>query len=316
MSRTSYDLVATFRCAVELAQAVACYPPAGGGATAGPPGARAEGERDIDWTGHQARDAIDAAAKRLKRELGARGPRAAGDVPPAHGPLTWEGFRSEFKDAAHPRAARQALWKLANAAADLSGYADLRTEDPALRGRGLRLLRQGLAQLWGGLTAPQREQLRPLLAPAHVAVGWPPDRGADPPPYDGPARLADEDRDRVLDLAGGFVTRPAGFLAEQRRAPGEALRQAQSGGPESRPPGGGPGAASLVPLDAGRLRRGAEALEELFEDEELPEGRRGSGRPSWSSACATGASPAPWRWPSSRTWSAGGSSGPSSPSST
>src|SRR5262245_60618783 len=216
MSLTKFDPPTIFACGVELAEATANYRPEEHAHIPAQPANHhtAESlEAVLRW--HQARDAIEEASNRLKRALGAKGPLDADDLLRADGPPTWEEFRGQFKYAAHEPTVRRALWKLANAAVDLSGYSTVRVPDPLMRERGLRLLAQGLAQLWAGMTNPDREKVRSSLAKAHAALGWPPEPAGEPPSYAGPGGIAETDQYRVIDQAGGFATRSREYLGDQ-----------------------------------------------------------------------------------------------------
>src|SRR5262245_23512332 len=206
MSLTTYKPTSVFARAVELAEASVEYRPED---HANPPTELPEEQTaetlDTVLRWHGALDAVWEASNRLKRALGATGPLDGEDHLRQEAPVTWEAFQSRFKYANHSPVVRNALWKLANAAVDLSGYATVRVQAPVYRERGLRLLAHGLAQLWSGLTGPQRDVVRYLLVRSHVAVGWPPAPSAEPPPYDGPPDIPDADQYRVIDVGGGFI---------------------------------------------------------------------------------------------------------------
>jgi hypothetical protein len=224
MPLTTFDLRAVFACGAELAEASAAYHPeehtAAANADRGTPDGLALNDA---W--HRALDQNAEAANRLKRCLGARGPLDAADRCHQPGPTVWDEFRSEFKYAAHPLGVRRALWKLANAAADLGGYAEAREPNPVWRERGVRLLRQGLAQLWGGLDPAEREGLRPALVGTHESLGWPPAATADPPPYDGPDEIDLADRYRVVDMTHGFSTRDRDNVEAQQHGAAQGLEE-------------------------------------------------------------------------------------------
>jgi hypothetical protein len=91
---------------------------------------------------------------------------------------------------------------------DLSGYSVVQEQDETLRERGLRLLSQGIAQLWEGLNRAEKKSVKALLRRTHAALGWPSNPGREPPPYTGPEDVPVEDSYRAIDVYGGFVTRP------------------------------------------------------------------------------------------------------------
>jgi hypothetical protein len=203
----TFDLCAAFACATDLAKATADYRPDDYAELLGAqsnPGADVNLELQIRW--HEALDAILNESNRLKRVLGATGPLDAADcLRERSTQSTWEAFESQFKYAGHPPMIRQALWKLANAAVDLSGYASVRVQDQSMRERGLRLLRQGLSQLWEGMDGNSRTEVRALLVQTSSALGWPAVSTQEPPSYDGPNELGDADRRRIIDEAAGFI---------------------------------------------------------------------------------------------------------------
>jgi len=228
MSLTTFDLPIIFTCGVELAQATINFRPEKY------PGILAELNSDFsdddenesmaalnakfEW--HHDLDAIVHASNRLKRALGAKGPLDAGDQLGDKTRPEWNELKNRFKYAAHSAKAREAFFKLAHAAVDLSGYATLREPDVALRESGLQLLRQGLVGLWAALSEQEQKMVRPLLQQSNEAIGWPPSLEGDPP-IDIPEFRGNpigEDFFKVIDFSGGFATRSSRFLEEKAAA--------------------------------------------------------------------------------------------------
>jgi hypothetical protein len=206
MHLVRFDLRSVFSCSVELATATADYDPGDHAAvlSGGDPPADDSQEHDasvLRW--HQCLDGIHLAANRLKRALGAEGPLDAGDALQNGEKATWEYIRptNRFKYADHPAGVRKALFKLANAAADLGGYAAHTVQAPPLRERGLRLLTQGLAQIWDGLNEGERKHAEPLLSETSRALRWPSNPRKRPGLYKGPVDIELADQYRVVDAA-------------------------------------------------------------------------------------------------------------------
>jgi hypothetical protein len=275
MSLASYDLTLVFNCAVELAEATDSYrPDEYAPILATSPPDRLEEDADAVGCWHEVLDAIELASNRLKRALGAKGPLDSADYLRDQSTPTWEEFQSHFKYSAHPPTVRQALRKLANAAIDLSGYASIQIPELSMRERGMRLLQQGLAQLWAGMTAAQRAEVKPLLARTHVAFGWPANPTEEPPRYAGPEGMAVEDQYRVIDTTGGFAARTPDFLEEQQRMLNAAHQRSSR---PSRNASAAQEAGSVEPrpgpiFDPGDLDRTLNALDRVFQDEDMPEG--------------------------------------------
>jgi hypothetical protein len=200
MSLTAFDLPAIFGAAVELAEATAAVPE--DFAKTEPLDLDSNQNPRAEWLHwHDALDSIVGAALRLKVAQG-----AVTETPILGQTLvrTWPAFHERFQTAKHSAPVRRALWKVANAAVDLSGYAAARQPDQLLRERGLRLLRQGLAQVWDGLANAERQAVETQLRTASKALGWPANPKKNPPPYDGPADMDPADEYRVLNLSGYY----------------------------------------------------------------------------------------------------------------
>jgi hypothetical protein len=243
MSLATFDLVTVFACSVELAQATKDYRPTDfpNVTTEGPDRFNDEGEIWSDEGGvvaarlqwHRALDAIVVSSNRLKRALGATGPLDVSDQLRDKTKPAWEGFQNQFKYCSHSQGVRHALWKLANAAVDLTGYATVREPDAKLRERGLSLLGQGLSQLWANLSGDEREAVRPLLPRSSAALGWSPNPEGEPPIHDingksagvvnmegriAPVVNIEREFGEVVDIRGGFATRPADFFKQKAAA--------------------------------------------------------------------------------------------------
>lgn len=229
MSLKTFDLPMIFASGLELAQATANfrredYPtilPELVGDFSDEDESETKTAVDVILRWHRELNAIVHASARLKRALGATGPLDVADQLRNKGMPMWEEFFNRFKYAAHPAKIRKALCKLTDSAADLSGYATLPNPDAELRQRGLRLLQQGLADLWSGLSSDEREKARPLLTQTSVAIGWHPD-------LEGQAPVDQPDDDsvscfRVVDFSGGFATRPADFFEKKAAALAQAF---------------------------------------------------------------------------------------------
>jgi hypothetical protein len=243
MSLATFDLVTVFACSVELAQATKDYRPTDfpNVTTEGPDRFNDEGEIWSDEGGvvaarlqwHRALDAIVVSSNRLKRALGATGPLDVSDQLRDKTEPAWEGLQNKFKYCSHSQGVRHALWKLANAAVDLTGYATVREPDAKLRERGLSLLGQGLSQLWANLSGDEREAVRPLLPRSSAALGWSPNPEGEPPIHDingksagvvnmegriAPVVNIEREFGEVVDIRGGFATRPADFFKQKAAA--------------------------------------------------------------------------------------------------
>ena len=220
---TLFDLQTVFRCAVELAEAVALVPrhewenvPID---IEGPTSPHLE--RWMEWRSRL--DRIKEESERLKRSLGAIGPltfsgiNIHADASPGEGESArWESYRRRFADTSHDRIVRLALMKLSTAAIDLSGFATWRTPQWEMRESGLRLLAWGLAQLWEGMTAAERSAVQDRLQRAHKAVGWPRDRAIWPSAYDGPEGIPVEDQHRVIDFGRGYIACCTDYLNDRQ----------------------------------------------------------------------------------------------------
>ncbi len=229
-----FDLPTIFKCAVELAEAVASIlpsewenPPLN---IAGP--ASPHSERWREWG--KRLDRIEEESARLKRVLGATRPFTASDLLASLRNTQdttlsshWESFGRSFSDSAHDRIVRLALIKLATAAIDLSGFATWQERQWNMRERGLCLLTWGLAQLWDGLSGEERSSVQDRLRRTHKAIGWPCDPVAEPPSYDGPEEIPLEYQYRTVSPEMGFIACPPGYLDGIQQASNAQIQQRQ-----------------------------------------------------------------------------------------
>jgi hypothetical protein len=213
MSLAQIDLPGIFRAAAELAVAVPQYCPENHpailAAQADPlhdPGSVPIDDQ-VAW--HRCLDRITDAANRLKRALGATGPLSVRFLNDPREPPAWQQYVERFEYTNYPRPVRQGLVRLAFAAIDLSGYAENVTTPAAWRLRGIRLLAEGLAQVWGGMSAGEREAVRPVLSALCPIIGWPSDPHREPPAITGSEDYYPSDEPRCIDEANGFYTRNA-----------------------------------------------------------------------------------------------------------
>lgn len=121
MSLVAFNLCSLFASAVELAEATAEFDPCEF------EDLNDDADLTVQCRWHDKLDAIELAANRIKRVLGAKGPLEAADVLIDNSPVTWTEFDSQFRYADHSPVIRCAFIKLANAAIDLSGYASTLT---------------------------------------------------------------------------------------------------------------------------------------------------------------------------------------------
>jgi hypothetical protein len=164
----SFDLSLVFRCGVDLAQSVADVVPSEWESLH----VDIEGPESPDFERwlerHRRLDRIEQNSTRLKLVLGYN-PPADQTVSSAR----WESFDQHFTITQHDESTRLALDRMAMAAIDLSGFAVCREWQWQMRERGLRLLTQGLAQLWDGLTAKEKSSLSDCLSQTRRAIDWP-----------------------------------------------------------------------------------------------------------------------------------------------
>ncbi len=238
MSLRDYGLRTILQCAAELVEAVQDYDLV------------LQSSASSDHAEDQTRDpdkeleAIEEASNRLKRALGANGPLGMRERLSQNSTPSWPEFDQQFQYAQHSKKTRQALWKLANAGIDLSGFARLQEPSrdvlsPMLsmreqqeqiewealtveeadwwcwltkRDQGARLLQQGLWQLWSGLSGEAKTWARPILDQVRGFFGWPESTNHEPPAYSGPDGLAEIDTFRRVDMVHGYyavVERPS-----------------------------------------------------------------------------------------------------------
>jgi hypothetical protein len=228
------NLTLVFRCAVELAEAVAAVIPSDWEHLPvnieGPTSPHFERCCELD----KRLGRIEEESTRLKRALGATGALTCedrmadiSDRGSMRCSARWESFDREFNDTAHDRIVRLALLKLATAAIDLSGFVAWRELQWGMREQGLRLLTWGVAQLWHGLTAEERLSVRDRLQRTHKAIGWPRDPVAEPPSYDGPEEIPLEDQHRVVELERAYVACYQGYLDDVQEANEARIREGQ-----------------------------------------------------------------------------------------
>jgi hypothetical protein len=221
MPLETLNLPAVLRAAAELVEAAACYRPedhpdilAAQAAPCGTP--RPSVASQLHW--HEALDAIRDAANRLKRALGATGELRPGRVRAEATPAAWRHLDSEFQDLDYARSVRVGLRRMALAAVDLSGYAELKQPPEEWRQQALAQLGRGVVQVWPALAAEERGEAQPLLPTFQQAFGWPDGPDHAPPAWSGPVELAAEEEYRIIDL-GSYCTRPKEHLNELAQVP-------------------------------------------------------------------------------------------------
>jgi hypothetical protein len=198
MSVVKLDLTYIFHVAVELGSSVKDYqrsspPPLSPPKTITP-------EREA-W--HEQLDCIREAAAHLKRILGATGRVDYSQLLDGSTSPSWANFGNQFQGVAHPRPVRYGLLRLAYAAIDLSGYAECHDPPPEWRDRGLKLLADGLSQIWSGLSEDEKKVVRPLFPELRLCTAWPPRGVRNPPPFAG-KKVYEPPRGQCID---GFYTR-------------------------------------------------------------------------------------------------------------
>jgi hypothetical protein len=203
-------------------------------------------------------DVVVTEANRLKRALGASGPLTPSEKNRHPGPVRWPLYDGQFADAAHPASVRNGLVKLAAAAIDVSGYAQVVDGVPFFLDRGERLLRWGVGQLWRTFSEADREALARPSVTADGAGRWPPASG-DADLFNGPDDLPDEDHYRIVDKTNGYYARSPSYV-DQISVAGtrDQVR------PERTPlptPYHGP------EFSADDFRRAGEALEHILQDD-------------------------------------------------
>ncbi len=191
-----FDLPLIFRCSVELAEAAALLPHS----------EWADVPVDIEdpqspyferWMELDIRlDRVKQESERVKRSLGAFGSLeyvapAASDRP------TWPSYQQRFANTVHDRTVRLALLKLATAAIDLSGFAKWLELQWSMRDKGVRLLSQGLAQLWAGMSVQERSAVQDRLPRTQKSINWP-NSINDPEDYSGPEEIELQDQFRII----------------------------------------------------------------------------------------------------------------------
>jgi hypothetical protein len=218
-----FDLPIIFRCAVELAEAMAALTEPEWGALP----ANCEGpesphfERQMEASRRLGR--IEEETQRLKRSLGATGPLEFRGGETEGGPR-WESYDKRFNGTGHDRVVRLALLKVATAAIDLSGFATWREWRWHMRETGLRLLTWGLAQLWEGMSGEERSRVRDCLRRTHKAIAWPGDPATDPTAYDGPEEIPVPDQYRIMP---NYVSCYRGYLNDIQMAENRRVEQRQ-----------------------------------------------------------------------------------------
>jgi hypothetical protein len=220
---THFDLPTTFRCAVELGEAVAVLAPSEWADLPvdieGP--ASPHVERWMER--HRRLQRINEETQRLKRSLGATGPLGHAETEKDDAPK-WESYDQRFNNTTHDRIIRLALTKLATAAIDLSGFATWRDWQWRMRESGLRLLVWGLAQLWDGMSGEERSRVRDSLQGTHRAIGWPADPASDPAVYDGPEQIPLPEQYRIVS---NYISCYGDYLNDVQMAENMRLEQGQ-----------------------------------------------------------------------------------------
>lgn len=217
-----FDLPMIFRCAVELTEAAACLDQS----------EWADLPVDVEgpnsphfqrWIERSSRlRRIEEESERLKGAMGASGPLGYWDSLSEATP-TWPSYDQRFANTAHDRTIRLALEKLATAAIDLSGFATWREVQWGMHETGIRLLRQGLAQLWEGMAYQERSAVRDRLRRTRRLLGWPSNLKS-PAPYDGPDEIAPQEQYRVIT---NYVTCLPRHMDDLQKEWDQLLRQNQ-----------------------------------------------------------------------------------------
>lgn len=165
---------------------------------------------------------IEEESERLKRAMGASGPLRYWDSLSEATPM-WPSYDQRFVNTVHDRTIRLALVKLATAAIDLSGFATWREVQWGMHQTGIRLLRQGLAQLWEGMAYQERSAVRDRLRQTRRLLGWPSNLKS-PASYDGPDEIAPEEQYRVVT---NYVTCLSRHLDDLQKEWDQQIRQNQ-----------------------------------------------------------------------------------------
>lgn len=156
-------------------------------------------EMQFRW--HDALDAIRDAANRLKRALGATGELRPGRVRAETTPAAWRHFDSNFLDLDYARSVRVGLRRMALAAVDLSGYAELKEPPVVWRHQAFAQLGRGIIQIWPALSLEEAGETRPLLPLFRQTFGWSGLADQPPPTWSGPIEIAHEEEYRCIDLS-------------------------------------------------------------------------------------------------------------------
>ncbi|MEZ6141069.1 MAG: hypothetical protein R3B84_10905 [Zavarzinella sp.] len=221
-----FDLPTIFRAAVELAETIAGIP---------------EGIFDVEDTAENMPQnyeelvspkfewifekekytrRIREETQRLKLSLGAIGPLEFRNGETDGGPQ-WDSYKQRFINTVHDRVVRLALYKLALAAIDLSGFGYWKGQQQ-MRESGFQLLKWGLAQLWKGMSKTERELVRDRLSHTEKVIGWPSDENNDPMAYNGPEEIPISHQNRII---ANFYSCPPSYLDDFHNSENTRIRQ-------------------------------------------------------------------------------------------